>query len=333
MLWIVSFIVGVIVTLSLLITAIRKLRNERKNDWNLSGADLRAKLVSGRGMLLISLALIGIWPIGHTFFSSFQRIPAGQVGVVKEFGAITGQIPEGATFIAPWKDIDIASTQVQRTKFEQINAFSNETQDVFITATLNYQISPLAVQGLYRNVGPNWFEKLVESRVLQFFKDEAVTYNTVDIAPAREKIRIAVRERLDKALAPYSIEVVDLLIDDIDFTPEFKKAIEAKQVATQDALRAKEIVQQKIQEAQQKVEEARGDARSTRIRASGQADANKKLAKSITPELIQWQAIEKLGDNIDAIIAPPGTFFDLSKLLGTQSVTEEPATKTAPSGK
>jgi len=94
----------------------------------------------------------------------------------------------------------------------------------------------MVVQQLYRTVGLNFFNVLVESRVIQNFKDETVKYKSVEIAPNRESIRKAVRERLEKELSPFSIEVVDLLLDNIDFNPEFKKAIEDKQIATQRAL-------------------------------------------------------------------------------------------------
>jgi hypothetical protein len=42
---------------------------------------------------------------------------------------------------------------------------------VFVKATVNYSVSPSTIQNLYRTVGPNWFDTLVESRVLNFFKE------------------------------------------------------------------------------------------------------------------------------------------------------------------
>ena len=85
--------------------------------------------------------------------------------------------------------------------FDKLSAFSEESQDVFVRASLNVRVSPQTIQELYRTVGPNFFNVLVESRVIQNFKDETVKYKSVEIAPNRENIRKAVRERLKRALS------------------------------------------------------------------------------------------------------------------------------------
>ena len=144
-----------------------------------------------RGVLIRvgALALLVLWVVLHTAAVSIKQIEAGHVGVVYQFGEIVGQRSEGLQVIAPWQTMRTASVQVQRRTFDQINAFSAETQDVFITATLNYSVSPSEVQNLYRNLVTNWFEKLVETRVNNFFKEEAVKYKNVNIAPNRENLR------------------------------------------------------------------------------------------------------------------------------------------------
>ncbi len=239
--------------------------------------------------------------------------------MVYEFGSIVGQKGEGLQFIAPWQSMRRASVQVQRHRFEEVAAFSSETQDVFLTVTVNYQISPNAVQGLYRNVGPNWFDRLIEARVVNFVKEETVKYASVDVAPRREQIRQAVRERLTNELRPFSISIADFLIENIQFREEFKQAIEQKQIATQDALREQERVKQKQFEAQQQVETAKGEADSNRIRGEGQAAANAAISASLTPAVIQFQALQKLSDKIQIALIPSGQgiIIDPTQLFGT----------------
>jgi regulator of protease activity HflC (stomatin/prohibitin superfamily) len=84
-----------------------------------------------------------------TFVSSAHQVKAGNVGVVYQFGAIKGQISEGLQFTAPWQSVVTASIQVQRHTFEQIDSASQETQDVFVKATVNYSVSPSTIQNLY----------------------------------------------------------------------------------------------------------------------------------------------------------------------------------------
>ncbi|HNM78472.1 MAG TPA: SPFH domain-containing protein [Tepidiformaceae bacterium] len=268
--------------------------------------------------MVAAAVIFAIWAGLHTVTASVKPIEAGHVGVVYQFGEIVGQREEGLQFIAPWQTMRTESVQVQRHKFEDITAFSQETQDVFVIATLNYSVLPSAVQKLYREVGPNWFDVLIEPRIFNFFKEETVKYQTVDVGPNREAIRRAVQQRLSNELGPYSIQINDLLIDNIDFRPEFKQAIEQKQIAAQDALREQEKVKQKQFEAEQAVETAKGEANATRERANGQADANRALAASLTPEVIQFQAIQKLGDNIQIALIPSGqgVILDPATLLG-----------------
>lgn len=246
-----------------------------------------------------------------TFASSFYQIPAGSVGVVYSFGSIVGQIEEGPQFIAPWRKVITQSIKVERHVFERLDSFSQETQDVFVKATLNIRVSPLAVQELHRTVGPDYFDVLVAPRVAQNFKDETVKYKSVDIAPNREIIRHSVAERLKKELSPYSIEVVDLLLDNIDFRPEFKEAIEAKQIATQRALEEEQKVSMERYKAEQAVERARGEGNAILAVAEKQAEANSKLAASLTPELVQYALIQRLSDKIQVMILPNGQSFIL----------------------
>lgn len=266
-------------------------------------------------VIAVFLALWGLITVGR----STQAIQAGEIGVVYRFGEIVGQRSEGIAFIFPWEEIRTADTKVQRFTFEQVTAASQETQDVFMTITLNYSLSANAVQELFREVGPNWFDVIVPSRVLNFTKAETAKYPTGEIIPSREAIRKAVLERLAADLEPFSITVTDMLIDNIDFSPEYKSAIEAKQVATEQAKQAQEKVAQSRAEAEQKRQEALGERDAAITRAEGVAEANRKIAESLTPEILQFQAIDKLSDNVQIALIPSGEglIIDPSTLLDT----------------
>lgn len=275
---------------------------------------------AARGMLIMGAAAVVfvLWVGAHTAIASVRQVPAGNVVVVYQFGEIIGQRGEGLQFIAPWQSTATENIRVQRQRFDNLSAFSQETQDVFISATLNYSVSPNAVQQLYRTVGSTWFDILVEPRVNDYFKQEVVAYETVDVAPNRENIRQAVLNRLSQDLGTFSITVNDLLIDEIDFQPEFKASIEQKQIATQDALREQERIRQSEAEADQAIETARGEAESIRVRAEGQAEANRLIAESITPEVIQFTAVQSLGDNVQIALIPSGqgVIIDPTSLFG-----------------
>lgn len=275
----------------------------------------RAKLVRdknsvGKIMMATSIVVFVLLGAFITVVRSFHSVPAGHVGVVYQFNDIVDQTEAGLVTTLPWQSLRQANVQVQRAHFPELNSFSQETQDVFMDATVNYRVDPKDIQDLYTEVGPDYFEKLVPTRVNQLFKDETVKYTAVQIAPNREQIRRNVAERLRTELARFSIFIEDLLIDNIRFSPEFTKAIENKQIATQDAQTARNRVEQARQEAQQLIEKAQGEAAAYRLRQ-----------RNLTPLLVQQNAIDKLNPNVELIILPSGSNFLLpSELLarGTQ---------------
>jgi len=177
----------------------------------------------------------------------------------------------------------------------------------------------------------------VPSRVNQFFKAETVKYEATEATQKRELIREDVAKALAADLVPYGITVISLQIDNIDYNEPFKRAIEDKQVATQRALQAQAQVAVTQAEAAQAVarakgaadaaiEAARGDAQSTLVRAQAQADANRQLAASLTPALLQSQAIAQ-ASNIKFAIVPQGSNFllDPSGVLGISNPVPTPA--------
>lgn len=265
-----------------------------------------ASATTGRLVRYGSIVALVLFVIVATVFRSFHSVSAGHVGVVYQFGNIVGQTDAGLVAIAPWKELREANVQVQRASFEQLDSFTSETQDVFIKATINYQVSPKDIQILYRTVGPDYFEKLVPNRVNQFFKDETVKYSAIEIAPNRDQIRSDVLRRLKSELAPYSIQVDDLLIDSISFSQAFTKAIEDKQIATQEA-----------QAAQNRVKTAEYQAQQIIKTAQGQAEANRLKRQTLTPLLVQQNAIDKLNPNVQVILLPSNSNFLLpSDLFG-----------------
>ncbi|MDD4614962.1 MAG: SPFH domain-containing protein, partial [Caldisericia bacterium] len=106
--------------------------------------------------------------------------------------------------------------------------------------------------------------------------------------------------RLQKDLEKYSIEVVDVLLENITFSSEFENALELKQIATQKALEEQEIVKQEQYKAEQQI-----------TRAQGEAESNRLISESLSPEILQYTMIEKLADDIKIIILPSGQNFIL----------------------
>ena len=277
--------------------------------------DVKRYAYRPQGLLTIGVSS-GVFLLATVFFS-FAQIDTGHVGVVRTFGRISGQVNPGVSLIAPWQSYDSVNVQVQKRTFDRLAAFSSETQSVKITTTVNYSVQPEDARDLIARVGTDWFDRLVPNNLNQAFKDEAVKFKAVAIAPNREPIRTAVLAALRTRLSPYSIRVNDLNIDNIEFSPQFEQAIEAKQEATQAALRAEAQVQQAKFEAQSVIAKAQGEADANVKVAEGQAEANRKLNASLSANVLQYIAIQKLNPKLQIAVLPAGTnsLIDPTKLL------------------
>lgn len=271
--------------------------------------------------LTVTLVIVAL----VTFWNMAYQVSAGHTGIVYSFGAIVDQKGEGLQWVLPWRDVVSASVQVQGHKFDKLDSFSSETQDVFVAATINIQVLPKDIQNLYREVGKNYFDVLVRPRVLQAFKDETVKYASVKIAPNREGIRKEVRERLTRELQAHSIAVQDLLIDNISFSPKFQHAIEEKQAQSQLALAEREKIAGEKAKADQAVETAKGRAASVLLEAEKQAEAIAKLNASITPAYVQYLFASKLAPNVSVMMVPSGQQF----IMGPDMLTPKKAAVTA----
>jgi regulator of protease activity HflC (stomatin/prohibitin superfamily) len=290
----------------------------------LNGVGLRNSGKRDEGTMWIGGALLAVLIVvaGWGAFRSFHSVNAGHVLVVRQFGEIVGQRGDGFQTIAPWQSAEEVSAQVESRKFQMDDrqgiatiedairsgpAVSSETQPVYAVVTVNYRVSEQAVQRLFTEVGADFFDKVVAPRVFQVFKNETVKFRSVEVAPNREAIRREVQAELDDQLEDFSIDVVDFLINDLEFPQAFTEAIERKQVATQDALAAEQRVAQSKAEAQQEIERARGQAQAQRLRAN-----------ALTAKNLQFEALQIFKEKPPQIIFLPagsGTLLDPTTFL------------------
>ena len=253
-------------------------------------------------------ALFGIW-ILVTATAMVKTVGEREVGIVYNFtGTIAGKKEKGWVTIAPWQHMEKENVAIQHKEFQfgqENSAVSKDQQDIFANLAINYSIDAENVLDLYRRVGPSWESTIVESRVPQVFKEVTSTFQTPRITEERVALREQTRSRLQEELEPYDINVVDVFITNLGFSKLYSQAIEEKQKQVQDAQRAEAKVKQVEAEAKQKVAEAEGVAKANIALAAGEAKANRLRQRSLTPLLVQQQAIEKLNPNVEVIICPP----------------------------
>lgn len=258
----------------------------------------------------VGVAAFVLWLIVTPFFM-FHTVGQRQVAIVYNFsGTITGKKDPGVVVTMPWQHVKKENVGILHDEWqfsEGNSAVSKDQQPIFGKLAVNYQIEAENVVDLYKRVGASWKTIIVDSRVPQVFKETTASYQTPDITAKREQLRRDVRARLSDELTPYDIRVVDVFVTNLGFSSSYTNSIEAKQKQVQDALRQEAKIREAEAIGDQKVATAERNARANIAEAKGEATANRLRRQTLTPLLIQQQAIEKLNPAVQVIVCPPGT--------------------------
>ena len=238
--------------------------------------------------------------------SIIASVPAGHVGVVSTFGKVDENARDAGLYVkAPWSSVTQMSIQEQRYAFDTV-AYSSDIQEAAVKGSVNYIIDKTAAVNLYRTVGVNYLEKLIAPRVVESLKDVFSHYRAEELISQRDSISKAICEKMNQELKVYGITIVGLQIEDIDYSDLFTSAIEAKQVATQEKLRAQteqeRVTMEKEAQLARDKAQAETDAEIKRINAQAEADrvkmladaeaeANKKISESLTEDLIKYTQV------------------------------------------
>ena len=238
----------------------------------------------------------------------FVIVNAGERGVLMQFGKVQEQIlGEGLHVIVPTVySVKKLSVRVQKQE-SSAEASSKDLQDVFTDVALNWHIIPEEANAIFQQIGD---EKEVVARIIdpaveEVLKAVMAKYTAEEIITKRGEVKAAVDEYLTLRLLTYHIAVDDISLVHVHFSQRFSDAVEAKQIAEQEAKRGEFLALKAVKEAEAKVNLAKGEAEVQRL-----------LRDNLTPELLERQAIEKWDGKLPLIVGDGGkNLLDLSKLV------------------
>lgn len=312
---------------------------------------------SARGRMMqpnppkVSLTVVGILVILalaiNTLGASIVLIDAGEVGVI--FNIFTGTqqytLPPGLHFLVPYMNQVYRYPTVEQAYTMSIAAHEGpvkgddslwsptiEGLQVGIDSTTRYAIDPARAWQVHNNLRDRYTEILIRPTIRSIVR-LYVSQNTVtDIygakrAQIQREIEAAIRERFEQE----GFRLLSFDIRNVNFTPDYLKAIEQKQIAQQQAEQMQFILQREKLEAERKRVEAEGMKNAAIIRAEGEARALELISEQLikNPNLVNYRFVEKVSDKIQVIMLPSGTPFILdTRSLGlTGTVTGSMTTK------
>ena len=296
------FVVGLIGAVICIFGAftVDKKDQRRYNKFKIGGAAATASIVIG------------------LILASFFTIPAGHSGVILRFGKVQSTTDDGLHARVPLID-RVMIMSVQTLKYEEASsAATKDLQDVRTTIAINYRLDPAGVGEVYRVLGEKYIEKIAAPAVQEIVKEITAKYLAEDLILKRADVKAEIAAALTNRLKEWHIMTEIVNITNFEFSAQFTASIEAKVIASQKVLEAENRLRQVEVEARMAEQKAKGEAAAVIANAEGQAEsirivtdaqvkANDAIAKSLSPEVLQYIFYDRLGDDIKVIIAPSGT--------------------------
>ena len=248
----------------------------------------RPALLTG-AIVIVILVIVG---------GLFVQIGPGQRGVLMTFGAVQeGVLDPGLHLKLPFmQSVAKMDVQVQNSQAAE-TAASLDLQNVSTTVATNWHILPADAEWVYQHIGKesDLVDKIIRPAISNSVKAVTAHYNAEDLIIHRDEVRSQIQSQITSELQPYRVVVDSVNITDFHFSDEFAQAIERKQIAQQRAFQAKYELQQAQVLAQQRI-----------VEATAQAQSQKLLQQTLTPEIIQQQAIAKWDGHLPTVLGSSG---------------------------
>jgi regulator of protease activity HflC (stomatin/prohibitin superfamily) len=268
-------------------------------------------------------SVIGI-PLFVLWLLCFKMISPGYVGVVVDFlgdnkGVESKELRVGIHWIAPWRVVYQFPIFEQNDTWEgEYNGFNFQTSegmavsaDIGITYHLRPESIPLIFQRYRRGM-----DEITHTFIRNYIRDainkSASRTRIEDLYSGKESFFEDVEKQVKEDLSPIGIELSRIyLIGRFHFPQNVIAALNAKIEAVQRAQQRENELREAEAEAKKQIAKAEGSARCALLQAEAEAKANDVLSKSVTAELIQWQAVQKWDGKLPSVTSSTVPFINL----------------------
>jgi regulator of protease activity HflC (stomatin/prohibitin superfamily) len=231
--------------------------------------------------------------------STVTIVAPGEVAVPILFGTAQEPLEEGFHLRNPFASVRALSVRTQESTYtdtvgegeeadraDAITAVSLENASVRVEVTILWHLVGAEASNVYRSLGIGFRDVIVRPVSRSAVRDCVSKYRfELARTTQRPEVERCIEESLQEEFVPRGLAVDGVQLRDIAATPELQASIEAKLQAEQDA-----------QRAQFRQDQARIDAETRVITAGAEADANRLVAESLTPDLLQLRIVEALND-------------------------------------
>ena len=258
------------------------------------------KVLIGIGVAVVLLIIL--------LCASITSVPVGSTGVVIRFGSTTGQtMTDGWHFKVPFIEsvVDI-SNKVMKTDVAA-DSISRDLQAITSNISINYHLAAENSADIYKRVGLTYEDTLLQPAIQEAVKAVMAKYSAEELITNRSVVSSEISEEIRTKIGVYGIIIDEFNLTNFSFSQEFDAAIEAKQIAEQDKIKAATEKEKKTIEAEAAAAEktiaaeaeaeaiktkAEAEAEAIKTKADAQADANKKIRDSLSEEVLENKKLE-----------------------------------------
>jgi len=247
------------------------------------------KRFTGVITILAVIAVIGL----VVATSVFVRVPSGYRGVLMTFGKVEDKVlQEGLNYKVPFSQtVVLMNVQIQKAESTESTA-TKDLQEVSTTVAVNFRLDPIKVNDIYKDLREDYVSRVIKPNIEESLKATTAEYRAEELVTKRAVVKSTFDDILVERLSVFNIDVISVSLTDFQFSTSFAAAIEAKVIAEQEALQAKNTLEQIRYEAQQQIIQAEAAKNATIARAEGdafaqiiQANATAKSIKLITEQM------------------------------------------------
>ena len=265
-------------------------------------------------MKAILIAILLLIVIGVVASASVKIVDAGNRGVLLHWNAVDLTAPpldEGIHFVIPFQD-DIVQLEVRTLKYDaETRSASKDLQTVETTVTVNYNPDKERVHILYKEIGLDYENRVIQPAIEETVKQVTANYNAEELITKRPLVKADIENAIRERLNQFNIVTTVISITDFEFSPLFASAIESKVEAEQKAKKAENDLIRIEVEARQLEAQAEGTAAANIAEAKGEAEAiaiiNKALAEN--PNYFEWLKIQAWDGKLPLVVGDGGTPF------------------------
>lgn len=238
--------------------------------------------------------------------STFVTVNPGERGVVIQLGKVQKTILNEGTYpvIPLITSVKKLNVRIQKTDIET-SVGTKDLQSVKAKVAINWYLDPTKVNKIYQQIGDENQVKtqIITPAITEVLKAATPRKTAEEILTQREELKAVIDTAIKERLAIYGILISEVALENVAFSPEFAKAIEEKQIAEQQAKQADYEALKATKQAEAEVNRAKGQAESQRL-----------MRQTLTPQLLQKQAIEKWNGQFPQVMSGNGAlpFINIS---------------------